>query len=80
MQRLLANDSLRGWTLKLVDQFEDYELLAGDAKLVISSGDLFARWKTAGFRGPTLALSADESDTEQEIIAAALAMEPNIGM
>ena len=73
---LLANDSLRGWTLKLVDQYEDYKLLEADAKLVISSGDLFAQWNAVGFRGPTLALSANGPDTAREILAATLAMEP----
>lgn len=73
---LFANEALQGWTLELVDQFEDYKLLERDAKLVISSGDLFSQWKTSSFRGPTLALLQNDSDTVQEIVAAVLAMEP----
>ena len=74
-QRLLANKAFSDWTLKLVDQFEEYQSLRDQAKLLVSSGDLLSRWQAEGFRGPLLRLGSDEIDPEREIIAAALAME-----
>ena len=75
-EQLLANEFLRGWTLKLVDRLEELGSLPRAAKLVILSADFFPQWKMAEMRGPYLLLSPDGSETEQEIIAAAAAMEP----
>ncbi len=75
-RRLLANEVLSDWTLKLVDQFEEYQSLRDQAKLLVSSRDLFWRWPESCFRGPLLRLASEDSDPEREIIAAAMAMEP----